>query len=102
MGASKRIAEIFCQKFNQHSSIRFITVRFGNVLGSSGSVVPLFKAQIEAGGPVTVTHPEMTRYFMAIPEACQLILQAESMAAAVRSTCWIWANRSASPTWQSR
>ena len=79
MGASKRIAEIFCQNFNQHSSTRFITVRFGNVLGSSGSVVPLFKAQIEAGGPVTVTHPEMIRYFMTIPEACQLILQAESM-----------------------
>ena len=79
MGASKRIAEIFCQNFNQHSSTRFITVRFGNVLGSSGSVVPLFKAQIGAGGPVTVTHPEMTRYFMTIPEACQLILQAESM-----------------------
>jgi FlaA1/EpsC-like NDP-sugar epimerase len=79
MGASKRIAEIFCQNLNQHSTTRFITVRFGNVLGSDGSVVPLFKAQISAGGPVTVTHPEMMRYFMTIPEACQLIMQAESM-----------------------
>lgn len=79
MGASKRIAEIFCQNLDQHSTTRYITVRFGNVLGSTGSVVPQFRSQIMAGGPVTVTHPEMMRYFMTISEACQLILQAESM-----------------------
>ena len=76
MGASKRIAEIFCQNLNQRSKTNYITVRFGNVLGSAGSVVPLFKEQIAKGGPVTVTHPEITRYFMTIPEACQLIMQA--------------------------
>jgi FlaA1/EpsC-like NDP-sugar epimerase len=77
MGASKRLAEIFCQNANRvHNSTRYITVRFGNVLGSAGSVVPLFKEQIARGGPVTVTDPKMQRYFMTIPEACQLILEA--------------------------
>jgi FlaA1/EpsC-like NDP-sugar epimerase len=79
MGVSKRTAEIYVQALSQRSKTHFITVRFGNVLGSAGSVIPIFKQQIAAGGPVTVTHPEMRRYFMTIPEACQLILQAGTM-----------------------
>ncbi len=77
MGASKRVAELFCQgKSSQGAETHFVTVRFGNVLDSAGSVVPLFRRQIASGGPVTVTHPEVTRYFMTIPEACQLIMEA--------------------------
>ncbi|MPQ46442.1 NAD-dependent epimerase/dehydratase family protein [Marinifilum sp. N1E240] len=77
MGASKRIAEIYTQSLNHPGCpTHFITTRFGNVLGSNGSVIPRFKAQIDKGGPVTVTHPEITRYFMTIPEACQLVMQA--------------------------
>jgi FlaA1/EpsC-like NDP-sugar epimerase len=79
MGASKRTAEIAVKAISQGSSTRFVTTRFGNVLGSNGSVIPLFKKQLEAGGPLTVTHPEVTRYFMTIPEACRLVLEAGSM-----------------------
>jgi FlaA1/EpsC-like NDP-sugar epimerase len=79
MGASKRIAELICEGFGRKSATKFVTVRFGNVLNSVGSVIPLFKRQIAAGGPVTVTHPEIYRYFMTIPESVQLILQAGAM-----------------------
>jgi FlaA1/EpsC-like NDP-sugar epimerase len=79
MGTTKRIAEIYCQNLNSRSKTQFITTRFGNVLGSAGSVVPLFQQQIEKGGPITVTHKDITRYFMTIPESVSLILQAGAM-----------------------
>jgi FlaA1/EpsC-like NDP-sugar epimerase len=76
MGCSKRICEIYVQSLNQTSKTSYVTTRFGNVLGSNGSVIPLFKEQIKKGGPVTVTHPDIIRFFMLIPEACKLVLEA--------------------------
>jgi FlaA1/EpsC-like NDP-sugar epimerase len=92
MGASKRIAEIYVQKMNEQQKTHFITTRFGNVLGSNGSVIPLFQKQIENGGPVTITDERITRFFMTIPEACQLVLEAATMGKGGEIFVFEWEN----------
>ena len=99
MGVSKHLAERYVHALSQESSTRLVVTRFGNVLGSNGSVVPIFQEQIRRGGPITITDERMTRFFMSIPEASQLVLQAAAMGQGAKSSFWTWASRSASSTW---
>ena len=92
MGATKRVAEKLIQSKSHNSNVKFMAVRFGNVIGSSGSVIPIFQKQIQNGGPITITDPKMQRYFMSIAESAQLILQAGSMEMGARFLSWIWAS----------